>query len=214
MSAAEALIEQSGLSEGARADILCRHAEPHRRYHDLTHIDALACEAARLDWIDPQPVRLAILYHDIVYRPGSATNEADSAAHMRAQLSGHIPAHVLERAGALIKATAAHAWPDAGDRDALRFLDIDMGILGSPREDYARYARQVRAEFTRIPKPLYNRGRSRVLAGFLDRERLYLSETYHARLDAPARANMRWELETALGRPGKRAARKRGGASG
>ena len=79
-----------------------------------------------------------------------------------------------------------------------------LGILGAPHEAYARYAQQVRAEYSHVPGLLYNRGRADFLAGCLKRERLFFSEVYHDELEAAARANLRWELATQLGRAGRK----------
>lgn len=63
-------------------NLLARWAEPQRRYHTTAHlaqvldrVDTLAGHAA-----DPDVVRLAVWFHDAVYRPDRTENEERSAA--------------------------------------------------------------------------------------------------------------------------------------
>ena len=69
------------LDEGALARLKARYGEPHRAYHTWTHIEALLAGLAAHSSLvsDATSVGLAILYHDAVYDPLSATNEEDSA---------------------------------------------------------------------------------------------------------------------------------------
>src|SRR3954469_6456727 len=68
--------------ERVGAQLLRRWSEPHRGYHNVDHL------AAVLDTIgeyaatagDADAVRLAAWYHDAVYDPARADNEAASAA--------------------------------------------------------------------------------------------------------------------------------------
>ena len=59
-----------------------RYGEPARFYHTLDHIDELMrfYDEYRGKIVDNLAVRLAIMYHDIIYDPKSGTNEEDSAA--------------------------------------------------------------------------------------------------------------------------------------
>ncbi|MBL7570773.1 hypothetical protein, partial [Escherichia coli] len=58
-----------------------RYAEPHRAYHGQAHIDALlrglVNEARHVG--NGAAVELAIWYHDAIYDPAAADNEARSA---------------------------------------------------------------------------------------------------------------------------------------
>ena len=58
-----------------------RHTEPQRHYHTLEHLEAMFrhWDAHRDALRDPEAVALAIFFHDIVYQPGRADNEAESA---------------------------------------------------------------------------------------------------------------------------------------
>ena len=178
-----------------------RHAEPRRRYHDWSHVEALARAFASgiLPFADQRAVALAILYHDAIYDPHSATNEADSAELLLTERTGRENASTLALAEAMIRATAGHRLPDdlAGtDRtDAAGFLDLDLGILAAPSADYDAYVAKVRREYAHVPEPTWRAGRGSVLSGFAARERLFLTEEGFARWEAPARANIARERE-------------------
>src|SRR5262245_33730300 len=66
------------------AALAAAYTEPHRRYHDATHIaevlgwyDRVADD---LGWHQPAEVYVAIVFHDAIYTPGANDNEARSAA--------------------------------------------------------------------------------------------------------------------------------------
>ena len=180
-----------------------RHGEAHRRYHDWSHVAALArgLAAHRSLFADHRAAALAILYHDAIYDPRSGTNEADSADLLVRERRGREPDGTLMRAEAMVRATAGHAVPDAlsgPDRtDCAAFLDLDLGILAAAPDAYDRYAANVRAEYAFVPDEAWRAGRAGVLTGFLGRDRLYLADDLHTAWDAPARANVAREL-TAL----------------
>ena len=72
--------------------LLARYAEPHRIYHGVDHIAALARLFVEVDhgpgWRSPIEVRLAILFHDAIYEPGRPDNEDRSANLAAAALHG------------------------------------------------------------------------------------------------------------------------------
>ena len=172
------------------------YAEPHRAYHDWTHIEALLgqFERDREKVQKPEAMLLAVLYHDCIYDPLSKTNEPDSAARMRVELGGRVSEQVLADAAALILATETHSLPpdlDAGlAADCALFLDMDLSILGAGREAYDRYEVAIRQEYAAVPDDAYRIGRKAVLTRFLARDRLYFTDAYRAGFEVPARANL------------------------
>ena len=198
-----------GLTQFQLDDLRTRHAEPQRHYHTWNHLEALHRAALTVDWHRPDSVWLAILYHDAVYEPGRKDNEHRSAELLRESLTRQVEPDTLAFADALIRWTHKHVVPDGltpeETADAAHFLDIDMGILGVERDAYARYASQVRQEFKRVPGLMFNKGRAGFLVESLRKDTLFYSRRFQAELDAAARANMRWELETHLGRAGRKA---------
>src|SRR5690606_32680521 len=145
------LLDALGCEPDFITELRERYGEPHRRYHGVAHIDALADVfeqvAAGPGWRQPAEVALAILFHDAIYQPGRADNEARSAELARERLADwdHVD---VERVVALIEATAAHGAANTdGDPDLGHFLDTDTAILGAPPAVYDRYARGVLEEY-------------------------------------------------------------------
>jgi predicted metal-dependent HD superfamily phosphohydrolase len=182
----------------ARLDGLrARYADPARAYHGQRHIDLLLGLHAEVRdrLIAPDAVELAIWYHDAVYVPLSPDNEIESAALLRAELAGLADPALIETAAVLVLATRTHAVPPglsaAVAADCAWFLDMDLSILGAEPGVFDWYDAAIRQEYAIVPEAEWRLRRPRVLATFLARERLYLTEYFHARLDAQARANLR-----------------------
>ena len=74
------------LLEATYADIARRYGERHRSYHTLQHLEAMFADCDRFG-VDSAAVDFAVWFHDIVYRPGSAANEARSARLAAAALA-------------------------------------------------------------------------------------------------------------------------------
>ncbi|MET9001987.1 HD domain-containing protein [Amycolatopsis sp. NPDC004169] len=184
---------------GGRSDawpqLQARYAEPHRRYHTLTHAAAVARDsawlAADLGETDRAIVAVAAWTHDVVYDAKPGEDERASAAWAREALAGVAEAHV-ERVEGLILATIGHDAP-ADDRLATALLDADLAILGAPEEQYAAYARGVREEYAKYPDDVWREGRIEVLERMLARE-LYRSGTARTRWASAAAKNLAAEL--------------------
>jgi predicted metal-dependent HD superfamily phosphohydrolase len=179
--------------------LLARYREPHRHYHTVKHLAyvlAMADElTAQVLVRDPRSVRLALFFHDAVYRPGAATNEADSAALARREL-GDIGVHadLVDATAALILQTGTHEAAD-GDPDAAVVMDADLAVLASEPAVYAAYVAGVRAEYGHLGPTAWAAGRSEVLRRFLDRGSIFHTAPMKAR-EARARANLSAELVT------------------
>ncbi|WP_426570769.1 HD domain-containing protein [Aquihabitans sp. McL0605] len=204
-----------GRGVGARdvaADLVARHAEPHRRYHTAEHVEEVLAEAARLASTAPvdgdgdgdgggPAVGLAVRFHDAVYdvRAEAGASEAASAELAVAQLvacgrSASDP--LVVEVDRLIRLTAGHEVAP-GDRSGALLVDADLWILSSPVGRYDRYATDVRAEYAHVPDDLWVVGRSGVLRRFLDDvDRLYGFGPGPDRVErrARARANLTREL--------------------
>lgn len=174
------------------------YATPARAYHNAGHVrDVLRHYAAVADgpgWDDPVAAYLAVLYHDAVYEPGRGDNEARSAALAREHLARWRPEVDAGRVAELIELTARHGRlsPADVDRDAALLLDCDMAILGAPPDAFAAYDRAIAAEYrAAVPAWVYRLNRRRFLKSVLARERIFLSDFFHARCDAQARINLR-----------------------
>jgi predicted metal-dependent HD superfamily phosphohydrolase len=170
------------------------YSAPDRHYHNLEHLGEMFRVAARLASItdDPSAVQLAVWFHDAVYDPRAADNEARSA-ELAVTLLGPVgvPRSELDRVTQLIRATA-HLSDDRppGDRETAILLDADLAILGAAPERYARYAGAIRQEYSWVPEPEYRAGRAKVLDRFLARPRVFWNDLAYQEGEARARANM------------------------
>ena len=178
-------------------DLLAAYSERHRCYHTGAHIaDCLQRldEAAGLAH-SVDNVELALWFHDAVYAPRRQDNERRSADWAVA---------FLERAGAEddrrarvrdhIVATE-HATTAPADPDSALVVDIDLAILGSPPEAYRVFETDIRREYRWVPAPLYRRKRREVLNGFLARPRIYATDHFRDRCEAPARDNLQAAIQ-------------------
>lgn len=185
------------------------YATPPRAYHDFNHVRAVLRHydevAAGPGWTQRVEVYLAILYHDAIYEAGRQDNETRSAELAVAEIARWLPDANVDaaRVAELIKLTARHgrlAPDDLGDGakadDARHFLDCDMAILGAEPEAFNAYDRGIAAEYRgRVPGWLFRINRRRFLKGLLGKERIFLSDFFHARLDAQARDNLQRAIE-------------------
>ena len=180
------------VSGGLFNQLVRAYGEPQRHYHTLQHLreclahwDAASALARR-----PEEVELALWFHDAVYDPRRKDNEERSAQWAReAVAAAGCPPALGERIAQLVLATASHQ-AAADDPDAQLLLDIDLAILGASPQRFDESSRQVRAEYAHVADADFRAGRSRVLAGFLARDRIYVTAPFHDALEQRARDNI------------------------
>jgi predicted metal-dependent HD superfamily phosphohydrolase len=183
-----------------QAALEAAYAMPPRAYHNFHHVQAVLrhydAVAAGPGWQQPAEAWLAVLYHDAIYEAGHRDNEARSAELAIEHIARWLPEAGVDaqRVAALIDLTARHGQlaRDDVDRDVALFLDCDMAILGAEPADFDAYDRGIAAEYRgTVPAWMYRLNRRRFLKGLLSRERIFLSDFFHERLDAQARINLR-----------------------
>jgi predicted metal-dependent HD superfamily phosphohydrolase len=187
---------------GFWAELAAAYAQPPRHYHTFDHAaEVVRCWRELHDagqWQHPAETWLAALFHDAVYEAGATTNEQRSAELARAAIARWLPGRGIDadRVAELIELTARHGKlePDDVDAEAALFLDCDMAILAADAAGFAAYDRGIAAEYAIVPPEAYAAGRRRFLEGLLAKPRIYLSNHFHERLDAAARANLRRAL--------------------
>lgn len=193
--------------------VCAAYTDPLRAYHHIGHVfetlERFREIADGPGWRRSVEVYAALLYHDAVYVAGRKDNERRSAdlaldhfARWPASTAEFDPARVAElilltaRHGAMDRAAVASSIRDPDDLDdTLHLLDADMAILGTEPARFADYDRAIAEEYRgHVPGFLYRRGRKAFFRGLLARERIYLSAFFHARCEAPARANLQAAL--------------------
>ena len=194
-------------------DLLERYEQPHRKYHTSVHLSemltALKTLYKRHHTATPRAVLLAAWFHDAVYEANPGDDAAASANLARTALTPLASTGFLTNRGVtaiahLIELTASHQLADGIEEytsgaltraDAEFFLDADLAILAADSPRYTRYVAGVRAEYAHYAPDAFTRGRAAILQGFLNRTAIYASDTAHLLWDAPARLNLRTELE-------------------
>jgi predicted metal-dependent HD superfamily phosphohydrolase len=178
---------------------LAAYARPERHYHNADHVAECLREldAVRAECDDPAAAGAALLFHDCVYDPTRGDNEersADAAWAELAPLGWGEPflGHVRE----LILATKHSAGPETGDAGIVS--DIDLSILGKPREVFDAYDRAIRREYSHVDDEAFAVGRAKVLRQFLVRPAIYSTATFRGLYERAARENLaravaRWE---------------------
>ena len=190
-----ALAGDSAISRTEWAAVVEAWSEPHRRYHDLAHLAAVLglvgelAEAAE----DPDAVRLAAWYHDVVYDPLRDDNEMVSAARAEAGLRGLVPDDRVAEVARLVRLTAGHE-PADDDRNGAVLCDADLAVLAGPPDAYATYASAVREEYGHLDDATFTAGRIAVLERLLNLPALYRLPAAAAQWTARARANLETEL--------------------
>lgn len=188
--------------------VVARHRQPHRRYHDVRHVawvvrHALAL-ARRYPVGDLGAVIAAAFFHDAVYDPTAADNEAQSARLARRALGelGWAPDRI-DAVTTMIEATAGHAVPDDEDVDTAVLLASDLAVLAADPAGYAEYVTGVRAEYGHVSDADWRVGRGRVLTSLLERPAIYAPRLALEAWERRARANLSAE-RAALGDPSDR----------
>jgi predicted metal-dependent HD superfamily phosphohydrolase len=185
------------------AALLARWTEPHRRYHDLSHlrgvleaVDQLVEGAEAADVADDlDAVRLAAWYHDAVYA-GAPDDEENSARLAESDLTalGLDPAFVAEVAR-LVRLTVEHD-PAEDDRNGQLLSDADLAVLGLPPQQYQTNTARVRAEYGHVAEADFRAGRARVIRALLAAPSLYRTERGRRLWEDAARANLSAELRS------------------
>jgi predicted metal-dependent HD superfamily phosphohydrolase len=178
------------------------YEEPHRHYHGLAHL--LDC-LEQLDSVRPAGpqrdlVEAALWFHDAVYDPRAADNEARSAElAMVALTDAGVPESRVREIVRLIRLTD-HARP-AEDESGALIGDVDLSILGREPTEFAEYERRIRAEYDWVAEPIFRANRATILARLLDRDPLYRTEEFRVRYEERARQNLKRALAGLAERP-------------
>jgi predicted metal-dependent HD superfamily phosphohydrolase len=137
----------------------------------------------------PAEVDVALWFHDAIYDPRRADNEARSAEWARSSVArAGVPAVVAGKIGDLVLATRHHAVPKGSDMKVV--VDVDLSILGAEAERFDEYEAQIREEYGFVPQADYRRSRAAILERFLSRPTLFSTKAFIERYEEQARANL------------------------
>jgi predicted metal-dependent HD superfamily phosphohydrolase len=207
----EALLERWIALAGVGAadhgrELIERYQDPSRRYHTtehLTHVLDVVEELAGAA-LDVRAVRYAAWFHDAVYSYEVDADSQPSNEECSAQLAESVlrttgePDTLVQEVARLVRLTEHHA-PQPDDRNGAVLCDADLAILGSDPVAYARYRAQIRAEYRRIPEPVFRTGRVKILRELLALPTLFHTDAARSRYEAAARANLAEEIASLEG---------------
>jgi len=173
--------------------LVSAYSESHRAYHTLQHLTECF---SHLDDYPAEPsdaglLELALWFHDAVYDTKAADNEAQSAVWARSALTS-LSMDDLAKIERLILVTKHDAAPVSYDEKLL--LDIDLSILGAPKDRFAEYESQVRREYAWVPEDAYRTARSKILREFQRRSVIYRTLHFREKLERQARINLEFSL--------------------
>lgn len=176
--------------------LVSMYSEPQRFYHNMNHVKNCLVEldSARSLISQPDLVELAIWYHDAIYDTRTKENEERSAQlAYDVCASAEFPETFSKGVKDLILATKHDVIPDEIDGKFL--VDIDLSILGKPRQEFDEYEKNIRREYSWVPEDKYREGRSAILKMFLDRESIYLTYFFINKYEVQARENIAYSMK-------------------
>lgn len=160
-----------------------------RYYHNLDHLENLLADFNQLNdsTETADAILFAIFYHDIVCVAGRSDNESKSA---------QIFLDVIEKTNfnqaalvqEMILASKSHL--PSGDKIINVFLDLDLGILGYPSEQYLEYAENIRKEYSHLPLLIFKMGRKKFINKKLNQKTIFITTHFFEKYEIQARKNM------------------------
>ncbi len=165
--------------------------EPHRHYHSMQHIDHCIemLDDCRALLRQPDLVELAIWFHDAIFVPGNADNEARSAVLYQELAQNAHPDEYRKRIPRMIMATL-HDGNALEDDDTHYLVDIDLSSFGLPWEDFLRDSLNLRRENQKTEDEDYYRGQFGFQRALLAREQFFRTEFFRQRFESRARDNL------------------------
>jgi predicted metal-dependent HD superfamily phosphohydrolase len=140
-------------------------------------------------------IKMALFFHDVIYDPARYDNEERSAEAFQAfAIRRGMNLRELGIIEDLILLTKSHKLGKDAGRAAQIMIDVDMCILGTPRQQYEEYARNVWREYSMHGAEKYREGRMAFLAS-VDPATLFSTPEMQV-LTSRAERNLTWELET------------------
>ncbi len=171
------------------------YAQPHRRYHNLTHVKNC------LDELDDYPyhyhkptVHLAVWFHDAIYEIAANNNEEKSAelADTFLQESSSKNKRVYDLFSPIVRdliMATKHTSCRYSPEEAL-IVDVDLSILGKDWNTYRAYETTIRLENANYSDDVFIPRRIAFLESLLKKERIFSTHFFHSKYDVSARKNM------------------------
>ena len=185
------LLDRWPLAADIGKRVLRRWWEPHRRYHDVSHLSEVLDRLGELAGEAPRPVVLAAWYHDAVYDGVPGQDEEASAALAESELRGVVSAGERAEVARLIRLTIDHS-PGQADQAGALLCDADLAILAAVPGRYHVSLRDIRYEYRALGRRDFLRGRLALVEGFV-RTQLFHTPQGLRRWQESARDNLEAE---------------------
>jgi len=188
-------------------NVVEHYLEPHRYYHTFEHITNMLRNVSlfKQELSDKELflLKLAVLYHDVIFVIGNPNNEEESAQLFLSHAAQGLIVDEkfklnqadVDLVARMIRDTQKH-FPSF---DLSKYLiDLDLWTLAGDEEFHVN-GKKINQEFQSINPDDYKKGRIAWLQGMLDRDTIFYTE-YCIKLgfNAKAKANLSSELEAAL----------------
>jgi predicted metal-dependent HD superfamily phosphohydrolase len=189
----------TGDADATGRTVLARWAQPHRKYHTLSHlrgvltaVDELAPSVLKTA-ADVDAVRLAAWYHDAVYDCRSDDEEQSARLAERDLAALGVSAELVAEVARLVRMTVEHD-PAPDDTNGAVLSDADLSTLALPPADYRRNGEAIRQEYAHVAEPAFRAGRAPMIEALLAAPALYRTPAGRQRWEQAARANLTAEL--------------------
>lgn len=178
--------------------LLDAYTQPHRHYHNLTHIQhclMLLYEMPFIEIIGDHNLSIlehAIWWHDVVYDPLRNDNEENSVIMFTKNvddISNSIKAEVEK----LILLTKNHQ-AEAHDLIGGIFVSIDLAILGEEPVKYQGYVDSLRKEYSHVTEEEWRQNRLKFLTSILLRKAIFPHIFFYNKYEGQAKKNIYAEL--------------------
>lgn len=184
-------------------EVLTRWNEPHRRYHDESHLEDVLLSldqiSIRGERLAPESL-LAAWFHDVIYTGAGGADEHHSAQYAIEALSRFdFSRKLVEGVGELIVATTPNFVTSAMPAALAHLLDADLSIFGASEQRYQRYSDAVRQEYAHVPEAQFREGRASILNAYLDNDQIYRSVAGRELWEQRARSNLAREIAALSG---------------
>ncbi|MFT5880247.1 MAG: putative metal-dependent HD superfamily phosphohydrolase [Moritella sp.] len=190
--------------------LLQHYQQPHRHYHNMSHIHACLIwfDKVKAQLQNPLAVELAIWFHDVIYDVRKSDNELQSGYYAVTALTNlGVSASLIQQVYELILLTQHPNKPEpqsVDKQDQALLLDIDLSVLGQSQNVYRVYEAAIRAEYQHVPSWLYKFARKRLLKSFLKQPVIYHSRYFQEKFEHQARLNIQSALACRVSRGSQR----------
>jgi len=190
-------------------DLCCKYSSKDRFYHTLLHIENMISDldSVWIHFVDSikntyddierayNNLYLAIWFHDSIFDPKSKENEINSADFTAYELQKLNYSEIdLKKICELILCTIDHR-PMKDTVLFKLFLDLDLAIFGKEEDEYYKYSKNIRLEYSHVPDQIYFEKRKNLLNIFLNKDQIFYTTYFQEKYESQARKNITYETK-------------------